>query len=155
MFLIWFWIESQSNYAVKQNQIVIRVDWNENGMIWFDLERNNAKRKSNQILIICKVMNAFCWPNPVYYIYRTIPKHKNKDWPREAAKTSCHFLPKSLKMNYILESSSRRFKDCNTFLDTSRSFSNPCLALKHQESRSIYITVWHYFWFWFWLYTHD
>ena len=35
-------------------------DWDENGMIWLDIERNNAKMESNQILIIGKDMHVFC-----------------------------------------------------------------------------------------------
>ena len=34
--------------------------WDENGMIWIDLERNNARTESNQILIIGKDMHVFC-----------------------------------------------------------------------------------------------
>ena len=35
-------------------------DWDENGMIWLDIERNNARMESNQILIIGKDMHVFC-----------------------------------------------------------------------------------------------
>ena len=76
-------------------------------MIWFDLERNNAKRKTNQILIICKDMNAFCWSNSVYYIYIKIPMHKDKGWTCKLQEQELNFWTKKVSIRFH---STGRFK---------------------------------------------